>query len=143
MRNVGLRRYNLMQNVVWGVQKAIFQLLAEDSEIISKVKGIYYFVPKDTSFPYVHVENHFTKLVIASLPGVSEVSTYIHIYDNGQTSENTLTLMQHIQNKLNFVSSEFFGLHFVYMRLKYSEISQVENREVYHGKMEFISMVEG
>lgn len=96
------------------VQKAIYNLLVSDSNVTSKVTGVFDFVPQDKAFPYITLGESFHVVSDSATVKGDDVNIVINVWSRGKGTGSTKGRME---------AKEIQGA--IYDALQYSEGSAV------------------
>lgn len=126
----------------------LFDTLRRSNELSLIVSGIYNYIPSTASYPYIHIEEQNIDLQIESGFVTTESICDIYIYDEGESSQRTLGIMDNVCNILRLgVRSKIFNnssnltdCFFLRSRVIDSQITneQLDDGCYWRGKIRFV-----
>lgn len=126
------------------VQKAIYEALAGDVDLVARLGGprIYDHTPADVPFPYITFgRTSIYDWSTGTESGTEQLLT-LHVWSKAKGKSETHELMDAIVARLHDAQLALDGHRLANLRLEFSEVRFDEDLTVHHGLLRFRALTE-
>lgn len=124
------------------LQKAIYQLLTNDSALMGLVDGIYDRPPQSSAFPYITLgESNCADRSTKTTTGL-EQTVMLHVWSREGGRAQVAGIMERMQTLLYDASMTVEGQTLVMIRFQSSSITLEDDGWTYQGLMRFMALLE-
>ena len=126
------------------LQKAIFEELGQDAELVSALGGaqIYDHAPANVAFPYITFgRTSIYDWSTGTESGTEQLFT-LHVWSKAKGKKEALEIMDLVKARLAGASLDLSGHHLVNLRFEFEEARFDEDQSVHHGLLRYRAVTE-
>ena len=126
------------------LQKAIFEALGQDAELVSALGGaqIYDHAPANVAFPYITFgRTSIYDWSTGTESGTEQLFT-LHVWSKAKGKKEALEIMDLVKARLAGASLDLSGHHLVNLRFEFEEARFDEDQSVHHGLLRYRAVTE-
>ena len=128
----------------WALQKAIYQRLAADADLVSLLGAprIYDDVPRHADFPYLTLGTIAAADWSSDASAGSEHELTVHVWSRGGGKKQAFAILEAARNALHEADLVLDGHHLVSLRCEFAEVRDDPDRLTRHGVLRLRAVTE-
>lgn len=133
-----------MSHAGWALQKAIYEALSDDAELLTLLGGVHIYddAPQRTRFPYITFGRTVVRDWSTGTEDGSEHIVTLHVWSRIAGRSQVYEIMRVVRDRLHDQQLAVSGYALVNLRWEFSDARREPDGETYHGIVRYRAVLE-